>query len=199
MAGQKWRKVDLCIVHLHLCLCFLYGFLHECSWKCEQNQRKPLITESLKWVVVRAPTTVPSISPPLHRTSQMRNVSVVHQSRLVSTVKWARQWAYSWTGHPLDLYHPKKGLLWRWETFDILCRYMQWIVEKKKKKKILTFFEILLCLMFVILWRQRRTKCQTWRREWSILLLFFTNTRVTEASWRKQTSEHWSTTRWAIS
>lgn len=77
------------------------------------NQRKPLITESLKWMVVRAPTTVASISPPLHRTSQMRNVSVVHQSRLVSTVKWARQWAYSWTGHPLDLYHPKKGLLWR--------------------------------------------------------------------------------------
>lgn len=72
-------------------LVFYKWILTQSSWKCEQNQRKPQITESLKWVVVRAPTTDPSISPPLHRTSQMRNASVVHQSRLVSRVKWARQ------------------------------------------------------------------------------------------------------------
>lgn len=79
----------------------------------KKKQGKRQITNCLKWVVVMAPTTSPSISPPLHRTSQMRNVPVVHQSHLVSSVKWARQWAYSWTGHPLDLYHPRKGPLWR--------------------------------------------------------------------------------------
>lgn len=90
----KWTEggsVLHIIINLYLHLCFIYGFLLKSSWKCEQNQGKPQVTKSLKWVVVRAPTTDPSISPPLHRTSQMRNVSVVHQLRLVSSVKWARQ------------------------------------------------------------------------------------------------------------